>query len=92
MKLLRQCYDIDEKNFRCTLQCRADQDIIGLQEFWSKVTKIPLPQFYKSQIDPRTIGRPSKKFDYKRVCRIDYFSSYVYNELTIIIQEISKRC
>ncbi|OGL87484.1 hypothetical protein A3I40_03510 [Candidatus Uhrbacteria bacterium RIFCSPLOWO2_02_FULL_48_12] len=91
VKLLRRCYDVDEKKFRCTLQCRADQDIIGLQEFWSKVTKIPQQQFYKAQIDPRTIGRPSKKLDYKGVCRIDYFSSDVYNELTTIVQEISKQ-
>lgn len=84
LKLLRQCYDIDEKKFRCTLQCRADQDIKKLEFFWSKTTSIPLSQFYKARIDSRTIGKFSKKQDYKGVCRIDYFSAQIYTELRCI--------
>lgn len=85
MYLLRYCYNIDENKLRCTLQCRADQNIKKLEKFWSYITKIPLSQFYKARIDPRTIGKPSKKLDYKGVCRIDYFSS----ELRIEIKQIS---
>ncbi len=84
MYLLRYCYNIDENKLRCTLQCRADQNIKKLEKFWSHITKIPLSQFYKARIDPRTIGKPSKKLDYKGVCRIDYFSS----ELCIEIKQI----
>lgn len=84
LKLLRQCYKIDEQKFRCTLQCRADQDIKFLEKFWSKITKISPRYFYKARIDPRTIGKPSKKLDYRGVCRIDYFSAEVFNELIII--------
>lgn len=84
MKLLRQCYDIDEKKFRCTLQCRADQDTKKLEIFWSKITSVPLSQFYKARIDSRTIGKSSKKQDYKGVCRIDYFSARIYAELRCI--------
>ena len=81
MKLLRFCYIVDEKKFRCTLQCRADQNIAELEKFWSNITKIPLRQFYKARIDPRTIGRKSKNLNYKGVCRIDYFSADVFTEL-----------
>lgn len=88
LHLLRNCYNIDEDKFRCTLQCRADQDIKTLEEYWSKVTKIPLNQFYKARIDPRTIGKPSKKKDYKGVCRIDYFSAQIYIELKQMIEII----
>lgn len=88
--LLRYCYDIDERKFRCTLQCRADQNIKKLEKFWSQITKIPLSQFYKARIDPRTIGKPSKKPDYKGVCRIDYFSGDIFMELTQIIGVIVK--
>ena len=73
--LLRYCYKIDEKKLHCTLQGRADHNTKELEQFWSRVTQIPLSQFYKVQIDPRTIGKPSKKPDYKGVCRIDYFSA-----------------
>ncbi|MBI2635037.1 MAG: hypothetical protein HYW79_00620 [Parcubacteria group bacterium] len=88
LRLLRRCYNIDENKFRCTLQCRADQDIKTLEKFWSKTTGIPLKKFYKAQIDPRTLGRPSKKLDYKGVCRIDYFSADIFNELMKIAEII----
>ena len=79
--LLRNSYKIDEKKFRCTVQCRADQNTKELEKFWSNITKIPLNQFYKSRIDPRTIGKPSKKLDYKGVCRLEYFSADLFLEL-----------
>ena len=90
LKLLRFCYDLDESKFRCTLQCRADQNTLELEGYWQKITKIPKTQFYKAQIDPRTVGKPSKKLDYKGVCRIDYFSANVYNDLTVSGNIISK--
>lgn len=89
LQLLRKCYSIDEKKFRFTLQCRADQKIKGLEKFWSQITDIPRMQFYKARIDARTIGKPSKKKNYKGVCRIDYFSAEVYNDLIIAGQLFS---
>ncbi len=88
LSLLRYCYNIDENKFRCTLQCRADQDVKKLEKFWSRITKISLSQFYKARIDPRTIGKPSKKAEYKGVCRIDYFSGDIFMELKQIINII----
>ena len=79
--LLHIVYDIDESKFRCTLLCRADQNIKKLEKLWSETTKIPLSQFYKARIDPRTIGKPTKKLDYKGVCRLDYFSAKILAEL-----------
>ncbi|MEK7147181.1 MAG: hypothetical protein AAB772_02910, partial [Patescibacteria group bacterium] len=88
LRLLRFCYHIDENKFRCTLQCRADQNIKALEKFWSQTTGVPLRQFYKARIDPRTIGIPSKKPDYKGVCRIDYFSADIFNEIMKITEII----
>ena len=85
LRLLRFCYTIDESKFRCTVQCRADQNVQDLENFWSAVTKIPLKQFYKAQIDRRTINKPSKKPNYKGVCRIDYFSA----ELSLDLKSIA---
>jgi hypothetical protein len=90
LSLLRQCYTLDESKLRFTLQCRADQNVTKLESYWSKVTKIPLSQCYKVQIDPRTKGKPSKKPDYKGVCRIDYFSGHIDDELKIIVKLINK--
>lgn len=88
--LLRLCYHIDESKFRCTLQCRADQNIPKLEKFWSKLTKIPSSQFYKTRVDPRTIGRPSRKLDYKGVCRLEYLSADIYHRLMKISEVLTE--
>ncbi|HOX30417.1 MAG TPA: hypothetical protein P5080_05490 [Candidatus Paceibacterota bacterium] len=79
--LLRFAYNIDESKFRCTVQCRADQDTESLEKYWSRITLIPLKRFYKPLIDRRTIAKPTKKADYKGVCKIDYFSADIFHEL-----------
>jgi len=91
LRLLRRCYRIDERKFRCTLQCRADQNIKKLEKYWSQITRIPYSQFYRARVDPRTVGKPSKNLNYKGVCRIDYFSADIFNELKIIAQLISEK-
>jgi hypothetical protein len=90
LNLLRKCYKLDEKKFRCTVLCRADQNIKKLEIFWKNITKIPLSQFRKAQIDPRTIGKPTKKLDYKGVCVIDYFSADLFLDLMQIPKTIHK--
>jgi hypothetical protein len=55
------CCIIDEKKFRCTVQCRADQNSEALISFWSTTTLIPQNQFYRLRIDKRIIGMPTKK-------------------------------
>lgn len=81
LKLLRQTYVVDNSKFRCTLLCRADQNTKSLESFWVAVTNIPKKQFYEARIDSRTIGKKSRKANYKGVCRIDYFSAQAYNDL-----------
>lgn len=90
LRYLRYCYSLDESKFRCTLQCRAGQDITSLEKYWSEITGIPLNQFYGARIDPRTIGKKIKKPDYKGVCRIDYFSSEILIELSKIVEILNK--
>lgn len=82
--LLRVVYQIDEKKLRCTVQCRADQNIRQLERFWSKITAIPPRQFYAARVDPRSVGVKSRKKEYRGVCRIDYFSAAVYHECLAI--------
>lgn len=91
LNLLRRCYCIDKRKFRVTVQCRADQDTLKLEKFWSKITKISPKQFYKTRIDPRTIGKKSKKPEYKGVCCINYFSADIYNEIKIIMEIMSHK-
>ena len=90
LRLMRSTYVIDEAKFRCTLQCRADQDIVKLESFWSRVANIPLSKFYKAQIDKRTIGKATKKKDYSGVLRVDYFSADIFHELMNLSEILSE--
>jgi hypothetical protein len=84
LNLLRKSYPLDESKFRCTLQCRADQNVSKLEKFWSTQTKIPLSRFYKARIDRRSIGKISRNMNYLGVCRLDYFSAHIFHELEVI--------
>ena len=78
---LKICFDFKLEKVRCTVQCRADQNIEELEKYWIGITKIPKSLFYKAQIDPRTIGKSTKKINYKGVLRIDYLDTKVQLEL-----------
>lgn len=69
---------------RCTVQCRADQDPKALKRFWIEVTGIPERLFYKPLVDPRSIGKPTVKRNYKGVLRVDYFDNKIRLELEIL--------
>ena len=84
LRLLRTVYSVDESRLRCTILCRADQNTGYLNAFWSKLTGVPPKQFYAARIDARTQGKISKNKEYKGVCRLDFFSAKVYDELKII--------
>lgn len=91
LNLLRSVYEVDESRFRVTVQCRVDQDSKKLESYWQKVTNISKQQFYKPQIDKRTKGKPTKKSEYKGVCRIDYFSAKITQELQYIANTLENR-
>jgi hypothetical protein len=81
LELLKVCFQFDIEKVRCTVQCRADQDESKLKEYWQQVTQIPVKYFYKSRIDPRTIGKPTLREGYQGVLRVDYFDKKVQLEL-----------
>jgi hypothetical protein len=91
LKLLRYCYRIDERKFRCTIQGRADQDFLRLEKYWSNVTGIPLSKFYKFRIDPRSVGKVSIKKEYKGVCAINYFSAWIFHDIIQSIEVVKGR-
>lgn len=82
--LLKKCFPFNLEKVRCTVQCRADQDIASLEKFWMGVTKIPRRLFYKANIDPRTVGKPTRNKDYKGVLRVDYFDTKIQIELEVL--------
>lgn len=86
LELLKKCFNFNLEKVRCTVQCRADQDLKMLEKFWMNVTKIPKRLFYKTRIDPRTVGKPTKKKEYKGVLKIDYFDTKAQLEQYFLIE------
>ena len=64
MRWFREICKVPEEKFRIcvhmhTLHCRKD-----IEEYWSKITGVPLSQFYKSQIKPTSLRhRRNKLYD-----------------------------
>ena len=70
--LLKRFPEYKAEKIRCTVQCRVDQDIEFLEEYWRRITRVPKNLFYSTKIDPITRGKPTKNKDYKGVLVIDY--------------------
>lgn len=81
--LLRKLYNIDEKRLRASIYARADQNLKELEAYWSLLLKIPKRQFYKTQIDKRTKNKRTFP-NYKGVCTVYYFDSYLQRRLIAI--------
>lgn len=71
--LLRNCFGVDERKFRCQIVHRWDQSLNFLIAYWSGVTGIPPTQFYRSKPDARTKGKKTLRKNYRGVCCITYF-------------------
>lgn len=90
LNLLKRCYGISTNQLKCRISHRADQNINSLNRYWSKITDIPLINFYKSKPDPRTIGRPTKRRSYKGVCVVSCAGTHIQLELEAIPNLILK--
>ena len=88
--LLKNCFTLDESKFRIRIQCRADQNIKALENYWHNVTKIPKNLFYPTYIDKRTIGSPTKMKEYRGVCTIHYFNRSIQFELEFLAESVIK--
>ncbi len=90
LALLRKNYNIDEKKLRFDVIYRWDQEYEQLKNYWSRVTKIPKSQSFKSKPDIRTKGKPTLKKGYRGVCRIIYCDTSLQFELQSIGEAIIK--
>lgn len=88
---LKKCFDFKIEKVRCTVQCRADQNVSSLETYWQKITGVPKVNFYMTRVDPRTVGKPTENQNYKGVLRIDYLDIGVQLELESLAKLIYNR-
>lgn len=91
LRSFKKTFKTDPSKFRVQLLCRADQDLDRLKSYWVKVTHIDDSLFYRARIDKRTIGKRTRKKDYKGVCVINYFDTSIQLELQLLGRSIVKK-
>jgi hypothetical protein len=89
MYLLRSSFDIDESKFRIQIMHRADQNEAELQQYWSEVTGVY--QYIKSHVDARTAGIPTKRLNYKGVCKVSYHDVALRRYLDALAHQLMAR-
>lgn len=90
IRLLNLCYGIAREKLKCRVSYRADQNLNSLKRYWSRITGIPIRNFYKTKPDPRTIGKITKNKHYKGVCVISCAGTHIQLELEAIPKLILK--
>jgi len=91
LALLRRYFDIDETKFRVRIMRRWDQDGQQLRRFWSRITGIPLRQFYPPYADRRTKGQRTQQPHYRGVCAVTYFDTTLQYTLQAIGESVMER-
>ncbi|MBU0619117.1 hypothetical protein KKD62_02660 [Patescibacteria group bacterium] len=91
LRSLEKLFKTDSSKYRVDILCRADQDLEKLKKYWIRVTGIDESLFYKPRVDKRTIGKKTKKKNYKGVCVVNYFDTSIQLELQLLGEEIVRR-
>ncbi len=88
LALLHKCFTVSEDKLRARICCRHDQNIKEIEGFWQFVTEIPPSQFYRTYVDKRTIGKKTKRKEYKGVCSVYYFDTKIHLEIEQLYSQI----
>lgn len=80
IKLLRDCYKLDEKKFRIGLHLHYYHKIKEVRKFWSELLGIPISQFHKVHIKQRSKKKRFRK-NFIGICLLRYSSVYLKEEL-----------
>lgn len=67
--LLQKVFKVRRSDMKVYLHLRSDQDTNRENEYWAKITHIPIQNFKKSQFDKRTLGKKTR-IGYHGVCTI----------------------
>lgn len=87
--LMRTSFDINESKFSIQIMCRADQDEADLIRYWTSITGIT--RYIKSHVDARTEGIPTRRSEYKGVCKITYHDVSIRRYLDALAHGLMER-
>ncbi|OGH76810.1 MAG: hypothetical protein A2469_03295 [Candidatus Magasanikbacteria bacterium RIFOXYC2_FULL_40_16] len=80
MRWFRKFCGITENKFKIQLHIHELHNKIVLEKYWSKVTKIPLSQFYKTQIKPTSLQH-RKNMLYNGTCSVRIYNRDLFRKI-----------
>ena len=88
LKLFRKSFNIDENKFRISLHLHDYHNEKKQKNFWSKITNIPINQFFK--IHKKEHSGKNKRKNYPGCISLRYYDSRVLKEIKFIIKYLIK--
>lgn len=89
LSLFRKGFSPDENKFRALIHLHEYHNDIIQKEFWSKITKIPITQFYKSYNKSNTKKRIHD--NYQGCISVSYYDAKLAKELATIYNLFTHR-
>lgn len=90
VELLREIYLVSDNKLRCFLYLRADQNDEKEKRYWSKMLRINVSLFRKSQKDKRTLGKKTYK-GYHGVCAVYCYDASIEKRLMAFQEVLLKK-
>lgn len=89
LKLLRRCYDIDEKKIRVRLHLHYYHKVKNTQNFWSNALDVPKNQFGKIYFKKRNKSKRFRK-NFMGICFVYYGNTKIRKEILEITKALPK--
>jgi len=90
LNFLRKVCGISEERVKVLLHMYMDQNEVELKKFWANKTRLPLKNFYKSQIHVGRVGSYKKKSQYGTLA-INYSDKKLLKTILLWIDEYKQK-
>ncbi len=88
LKLFRTSFNLDEKKFRILVHVHEYHNDKLIKKYWSKLTQIPISQFYRSYLKANTKKRIRQ--NYKGTISVRYYDYKIALELSMIYNRFAR--
>lgn len=88
--LLRECYAVDEENFRARIFVHYYHNVGEVKKYWSDLLDIPLSKFYKTHKKARSKNKRFRK-NMGGICHLYYNRVALRDKIMFFYQELADR-